>query len=227
MLGFGKDVETLRRLAECLGAEVVIYERGVWGRLLDYDCIVAYMPAAIVIRGLCPHLRSKWEDPAVVVVDKPLRHAIPILGAHHGGNEVARRLQESLGVTPVITTALDFSEGLSVGVGFRRGVRKDEIIEAVRAALQELGAELKDIRVLATVEDKRRSAAIIEVADELKRPLIFVSREEINRMDVRATKAEIIGVKSVAEACAIYASRHRRLVFPKRVYGGVTVAVAR
>ena len=46
-------------------------------------------------------------------------------------------------------------------------------------------------------------------------------------MDVRETKAKIIGVKNVAEACAIYASIHGELILPKRVYGGVTVAIAR
>ena len=46
-------------------------------------------------------------------------------------------------------------------------------------------------------------------------------------MDIRETKARIIGVKNVAEACAIYASRYGKLILPKKIYGGVTVAIAR
>jgi len=226
---FKKDKEIARKLVEHLGGnydvDLVEYRRGVWGDLTDYDCIVAYMPSGIVIRGMCPHLRSKWKDPAVVVVDKPLKHAIPILGGHHGGNEVAKFL-ESMGMRAVITTAMEFSEGLSVGVGFRRDVKSGEILDAIERALDEIGAKIDDVRVIATVEDKRESA-IIEVADGLKKPLIFVKREEINKMDVRETKAKIIGVKNVAEACAIYASIHGELILPKRVYGGVTVAIAR
>ena len=226
---FKKDKEIARKLVEHLGGnydvDLVEYRRGVWGDLTDYDCIVAYMPSGIVIRGICPHLRSKWKDPAVVVVDKPLKHAIPILGGHHGGNEVAKFL-ERMGMRAVITTAMEFSEGLSVGVGFRRDVKSGEILDAIERALDEIGAKIDDVRVIATVEDKKESA-IIEVADGLKKPLIFVKREEINKMDVRETKAKIIGVKNVAEACAIYASIHGELILPKRVYGGVTVAIAR
>ena len=229
MVCFKKDKEIARKLVEHLGGnydvDLVEYRRGVWGDLTDYDCIVAYMPSGIVIRGICPHLRSKWKDPAVVVVDKPLKHAIPILGGHHGGNEVAKSL-ERMGMRAVITTAMEFSEGLSVGVGFRRDVKSGEILDAIERALDEIGAKIDDVRVIATVEDKRESA-IIEVADGLKKPLIFVKREEINKMDVRETKAKIIGVKNVAEACAIYASIHGELILPKRVYGGVTVAIAR
>ncbi len=56
---------------------------------------------------------------------------------------------------------------------------------------------------------------------------MFVSTEDVNRMDVRKTKATIVGVKNVAEACALFYSKKKELILPKRVYGGVTVAIAR
>ena len=46
-------------------------------------------------------------------------------------------------------------------------------------------------------------------------------------MDLKETKAVKIGVKNVAEGCAIYASNAGELLLPKRVYRGVTVAIAR
>jgi len=226
---FEKDEEIAKKLAKHLSksysVDLIKYSRGVWGGLIDYDCIVAYMPSGIVVRGMCPHLKNKWKDPAVIVVDKPLKHAIPILGGHHGGNEVAKYL-EKMGIKAVITTAMEFSEGLSVGVGFRKGVESGEILHAINRALDEIGAKLDEVRVIATVEDKRESV-IVDVADKLKKPLIFVKRDEINKMEIRETKARIIGVKNVAEACAIYTSLYGELILPKRVYGGVTVAIAR
>ncbi|HIE31107.1 MAG TPA: hypothetical protein EYP67_01825 [Methanosarcinales archaeon] len=60
------------------------------------------MSCGIAVRKIAPLLRSKWTDPAVVVVDCALRHAIAVVGGHHGANEVARRL-EVLGAGPVIT----------------------------------------------------------------------------------------------------------------------------
>jgi len=226
---FEKDKEVAKKLVEHLekkyDTDLIKYRKGVWSDLTDYDCIVAYMPSGIVVRGMCPHLRSKWKDPAVIVVDKPLKHAIPILGGHHGGNEVAKYL-EKMGIKAVITTTMEFSEGLSVGVGFRRDVESGKILDAINRALEEIGARLDDVRVIATVEDKKESA-IVDVADKLKKPLIFVKREVINKMEIRETKATIIGIKNVAEACAIYASQYGELILPKKVYGGVTIAIAR
>ena len=54
--------------------------------------------------GIAPLLRSEWTDPAVVVVDCALRHAIAVTGGNHGANEIATRL-EILGADPVITNA--------------------------------------------------------------------------------------------------------------------------
>lgn len=229
MLYFEKDEKAVEKLYNFLSRRYEIraikYYKDVWKNLLNYDCIVAYMPSGIVIRGLCPHLKNKWTDPAVIVVDKLLKHAVPILGGHHGGNEVAKYL-EKMGMKAVITTAMEYSEGLSVGVGFRKRVQSKEIIDAISCALDEIGTKLDEVKVIATVEDKRESV-IVDVADKLKKPLIFVKKEEINKMKIRETKARIIGVKNVAEACAIYASRYGKLILPKKIYGGVTVAIAR
>ncbi|AGK60574.1 Cobalamin biosynthesis protein CbiG [Archaeoglobus sulfaticallidus PM70-1] len=229
LLCFERDAEKLKEIKRFLekkyDVDTVIYKKHVWEDLTDYDCVVAYMPSGIVVRGICPYLKSKWTDPAVVVLDKPLMHAIPVLGGHHGGNEIAKYL-ETFGMKAIITTAMEFSHGLSVGVGFRKSVKADEIILAIRNTLKEINAEMEDVRVLSTIEDKKGSV-ILEVADELKKPIIFVKRDELNSMDVQETKAKIIGVKNVAEACAIYSSSSGELLLPKRVYGGVTVAIAR
>jgi cobalt-precorrin 5A hydrolase len=69
-----------------------------------YDVIIAIMSCGIAVRKIAPHLSSKWTDPAVVVVDCALRHAIALTGGHHGANEISRRLSV-LGADPVITNA--------------------------------------------------------------------------------------------------------------------------
>ena len=67
---------------------------------------VAVMASGIVVRKLSSYIRDKWVDPAVVVVTPDLRFCVPILGGHHGGNDIARKLA-SHGLTPVISTATD------------------------------------------------------------------------------------------------------------------------
>jgi len=229
LICFKKDEEKLKGLVERLGdhadIDIIHYSKGIWKKVMNYDCIIAYLAAGIVVRGICPNLRSKWTDPAVIVLDKPLKHAVVLLGGHHGGNEVARIL-EGAGIESVVSTAMEFSSGLSVGIGFRKNVDAGKIIEAINKALGEIEASMDEVRVIATIDGKRESV-IVEVADKLKKPLIFVKAEELNSMDLRETKAVKIGVKNVAEGCAIYASNSGELLLPKRVYGGVTVAIAR
>jgi cobalt-precorrin 5A hydrolase len=70
--------------------------------------LVAVMAAGIVVRKLAPLLQGKDRDPAVVVVDEGGRFAVSLLSGHLGGaNELAQRVAEALGGTPVITTATD------------------------------------------------------------------------------------------------------------------------
>jgi cobalt-precorrin 5A hydrolase len=70
--------------------------------------LVCVMAAGIVVRSIAPYLKGKATDPAVVVVDEAGRFAVSLLSGHLGGaNDLARRVAEALGGTPVITTATD------------------------------------------------------------------------------------------------------------------------
>jgi cobalt-precorrin 5A hydrolase len=90
--------------------ETVIYERTKIGTVLEiYDLVVAVMAVGIVVRSLCPHLKDKWNDRPVVAVDSALSCAVPIVGGHHGANDLARLLASRLGLYPAITTATDSS----------------------------------------------------------------------------------------------------------------------
>ena len=207
--------------------EIIIYRKDVWKDLEDYDSIVALMASGIVVRGICSILKNKWTDPAVVIVDKEMRYAIPITGGHHGGNEIALKL-EGLGVKAVITTAMEFEDGLSVGIGFKKDVEAKEIINAIEQALKEIGSSRDEIRVISTWKGKKESEELVKAVDHFKRPLMFLDENEINRIEVESpSKAQIIGLRGVSEACALYFSRKKELVLRKKAYGGVTVAIAR
>lgn len=94
-------------LAERLDADFTVYSAEAFGRAFGrYKAIVAVMSAGIAVRSAAPHLHDKWTDPCVVVVSPDFRYAIPVLGGHHGGNAVAKRLEQQ-GLHPVITTATE------------------------------------------------------------------------------------------------------------------------
>jgi cobalt-precorrin 5A hydrolase len=111
-----------------------------------------------VVRDIAPLLDNKWSDPAVVVVDSNLNFAIPLLGGHHGANEVARKLSE-LGAVPVLTTATEVHGKPSVeGIADRLGceIFNKESTVAVNCALldQEIEVlEVKGPRIVVVDED--------------------------------------------------------------------------
>ncbi len=69
--------------------------------------LVALCAAGIVIRHLAPSLGNKHDDAPVLAVAEDGSAVVPLLGGHHGGNDLARRLGEILDTAPAITTASD------------------------------------------------------------------------------------------------------------------------
>jgi cobalt-precorrin 5A hydrolase len=95
------------RIAVFLGADVVEYTADIFTTVFaSRKRIVALMSMGIVMRKIAPLLEDKWTDPAVVVISPDLRFAVPLLGGHHGANELAKELA-GLGMQPVITTATE------------------------------------------------------------------------------------------------------------------------
>ena len=104
-----------RRHAEHLGAALPAAEVLAGGRLREAlatawdgaDALVLCMATGAALRLVAPHLVGKHRDPAVVTVDDAGRFAVALSGGHHGANELAARVAEALGATPVVTTASD------------------------------------------------------------------------------------------------------------------------
>jgi cobalt-precorrin 5A hydrolase len=101
----GRFREPAEKVAGLLGGDLIAYSPEAFGTAFrTYQRIAAVMATGIAVRGIGPLLRDKWSDPAVVVVSPDLTFAIPLLGGHHGANEMAELLRD-LGAVPVITTA--------------------------------------------------------------------------------------------------------------------------
>ena len=116
VVGQVTNSEAARRHADAidaaLGAATRRYDgpaaEGLVRAWRECDLIVSHLALGATARILAPLLADKKSDPGVVVVDEAGRFAVPLVGGHAGGaNELARRIAEATGGTPVLTTATD------------------------------------------------------------------------------------------------------------------------
>jgi cobalt-precorrin 5A hydrolase len=283
IITFPRNLVIAETIQKYLGGEIIPYSKDAFRQAFEYDSIIAIMAAGIAVRNIAPLIRDKWEDPAVVVVDCGLNFAIPILGGHHGGNELAKKL-EGMGIIPVITTATEANGkesveniaealgsriinrestkkvntasldmdveilcvkgpkivlvdddvsvlkryGLVVGIGANRGVSKNEVMEAVASGLAEINASIDDIKYFASAMIKENEQGIIDAAASFGKELKLVPHELINSIKAPThSKAKALGLNGVCEPAALALSEEKKLLLKKRIYGNVTIAVAR
>lgn len=198
----------------------------------QFDGLVYVMPTGVVVRAVAPLIKHKTRDPAVVVVDVGGRFAVSLLSGHEGGaNDLAVAVGNILGAEPVVTTTTEALKRVIVGVGCRRGTSARKILEAVVAALQEAGIQREEIRWLASADVKAGEPGLIRVAEFLDVPLRLIDSEEIRLSTKPFEHSEFVQKKvhvpAVAEAAALLAGRRTRLILPKKIVNGVTVALAR
>jgi cobalt-precorrin 5A hydrolase/precorrin-3B C17-methyltransferase len=142
----------------------------------ECDGIVLFLANGAAVRLVAPLLESKLQDPGVVTVDDAGNFAVSLCGGHEGGaNALAARVAETLGGTPVITTASD-----SIGVpaldslGEKLGLRLEG-----DSNLASVGAALVSGENVNLVTDKRWPLGPLPEnifrTDKWEAPLILIS----------------------------------------------------
>jgi cobalt-precorrin 5A hydrolase / cobalt-factor III methyltransferase / precorrin-3B C17-methyltransferase len=105
----------------------------------ECDGIVLFLAVGATVRLVAPLLENKRRDPGVVCVDDGGRFAVALVGGHGcGANALAGRVADTLGATPVVTTAGDVVgapalDSFGAKLGFRTEEGSD--LAAVGAAL--------------------------------------------------------------------------------------------
>ncbi|MDO5103798.1 MAG: cobalamin biosynthesis central domain-containing protein [Lautropia sp.] len=123
----------------------------VGGVMANFDQIVCFVSLGAVVRLIAPHLKSKEEDPGVIVVDDVGRYVIPMLSGHVGGaNEWAERVAAILGATPVLTTASDVGKTVAVDIlGRHLGWQ----VEAPKVNITRVSAAVVNAEPIALVQE--------------------------------------------------------------------------
>jgi cobalt-precorrin 5A hydrolase len=200
---------------------------GVWSTCA---AVVFVMASGIAVRAIAPWVASKYQDPAVVVVDDAGRFSISLLSGHEGGaNALAEDIAEFTGAQPVVTTGTEARRGVVVGLGSRRGVTREAVLAAIDETLEAAGRTRADVRALATIDMKADEPGIRAAADELGVVLRIVSRTRIGAMQQALREPtfaeEVTGVAAVCVPAALMSDPHGVLV-AQNSKEGVTVAIA-
>lgn len=119
LIAFTPRAEALaERLKAPLGADIVppkakSYERVVAAFRAGRP-IVGICAAGILVRFIARHLADKETEPPVVAVAEDGSVAVPLVGGHHGANDLARRIAGLIGGMAAITTASELALGVAL-----------------------------------------------------------------------------------------------------------------
>ncbi len=122
---------------------------------------------------------------------------------------------------------------LALGVGCVRGASLDALQSSVERALSEAGLAREAVALVATIDLKEAEPAVCELAALLGVPVRLFSADELQALEPRLKHPSqavrrAVGVAGVAEAAALAAAGpEAKLILPKRIGPGVTLAVAR
>jgi cobalt-precorrin 5A hydrolase len=117
----------------------------------DYDQVVFFVSLGAVVRLIAPFLKSKDEDPGVLVIDDAGEFVIPVLSGHVGGaNACAETIARLLNATPVLTTASDVGKTIPVDI---LGRELGWVVEAPKINITRVSAHVVNEEPIAFVQE--------------------------------------------------------------------------
>ncbi|WP_320173031.1 cobalamin biosynthesis protein [Maridesulfovibrio sp.] len=123
-----------------------------------------------------------------------------------------------------------YPQCLTLGVGCRRGVPADEILELIRSVVGDNGIALDSICSMGSIDAKNDEAGMIEAAHILGLDLIFFSAAELDEIEVANPSGMVMkhmGVNGVCEAAAMKLANAKLILVPKTKSARVTAAIAK
>lgn len=224
-----KGKNTAEKIAsELENVDVFFQKRGIKeliGELFNkYECIIFVSACGIAVRCIAPFLKSKFEDPAVLVVDDNGNNVISLLSGHIGGaNEITLKIADILNANPVITTSTDTNKKGALDVivskigGYVENLRKsaklvnsylvddkrvgiyfDSDYESEKDSLNLSGFELIDEKT--EIDEIAKLDALVSVTDKLR---CWVDEIIYNIKKDNEEKEDLIYIKLVPRRIAL------------------------
>ena len=224
-----KGKNTAKKIAsEIENVDVFFQKRGIkelTGELFNkYECIIFVSACGIAVRCISPFLKSKFEDPAMLVVDDNGNNVISLLSGHIGGaNEITLKISDVINANPVITTSTDTNKKGALDVivskigGYvenlresaklvnsylvddkRVGIYFDSDYESEKDSLNLSGFELIDEKT--EIDEIAKLDALVSVTDKLR---YWVDEIIYNIKKDNEEKEDLIYIKLVPRRIAL------------------------
>jgi cobalt-precorrin 5A hydrolase len=210
-----------------------------------HRCIVFLCASGIAVRSIAPLVRSKFDDPAVLVTGDRGAFVISLLSGHEGGaNEAAFEIAACIGSVPVITTASECSppvlpRNLYAGIGCKRGTDAAAIHDFVAKVFACHKLSPHRIRAICTIDINRDEKGLEEFSERIGAPLLFFDADSLNVLPGNFSGSDyvkdITGTDNVCERAAvkgaagmgtaIHGTANGRLIIKKTAENGITLAV--
>jgi cobalt-precorrin 5A hydrolase len=121
-------------------------------------------------------------------------------------------------------------QNITVGVGCRRGIPGQQIIDFITEQLKLNSINQMSIRQLASIDIKHDEQGILDAAEHFKVPVLFVEAAEIEMIEHEFTSSAFVksqvGVSGVCEPAAFIAGgRAGEFISRKKSKEGITVAI--
>ncbi len=123
-------------------------------------------------------------------------------------------------------------KNIVVGVGSRKNIKSESVINAIKSALKVLNLPINRVSSIATGYMKKNEKGIILAAENFALPLEIIPDKFFKNLintDISTSEfvVEKFGIPGVCEPSSLIAAgKDSTLIFRKTVYNGVTVAVA-
>ena len=132
--------------------------------------------------------------------------------------------------TPSETNLVLHPKTLHIGIGCRRGAKKDEILGLISSSLEQLELAQSAVADIASAEVKQYEPGLREAAESLGVPLRLFAAKELDTVPVTSVSPkaqEVFGLDGVCEPAAMLAAGEKAVLrLPKLALRGVTIAIA-
>jgi len=177
--------------------------------------------------------RAKEISAAILERDLPLCSALPVMtelpdGIYSGeqgelgiyiGWEKRDPFEKTLHLIPPV---------LHLGIGCRKGVRAEDIRDAVSAALTKENIDARAVKCAASIDLKAEEHGLLEYCRSANLPVRFYTAEELSAIPGDFTGSEFVksitGVDNICERAAMIGAQ--KIILKKTAGKGITIAIA-